>query len=225
MPINPPDALYRLLSWLSPNYPVGAFSYSHGLEAAVEQGSVRDVASLTAWVETVLEHGTGQVDGTLFCEAWRATDAQEWGRLQDVRALGNAFLSTGEFALEARAQGDAFLRATSAAWHADALDRLGGSAVYAVAVAVACAAHGVPMDSGLHAYLHAFAANLVSAGVRLIPLGQTDGQRALAALSDTVSRVRERAAAASPDDLGTSAPLLDLASMQHETQYTRLFRS
>lgn len=219
------DALYRLLSWLSPSYPVGAYSYSHGLEIFVDTGAVTDRDTLIAWVRTVLLNGTGRVDGVLFRDAHAATSEADWGRLGEVRNFGNAFQSTAEFALESRAQGAAFLKATCAAWPADALDRLDGVAVYPVAVAVACAAHGIPVETGLHAYFHGFAANLVSAGVRLVPLGQTDGQRSLAALADVVTMAADSALTLSIDDIGTAAPLLDLASMQHETQYTRLFRS
>ena len=219
------DALYRLLSWLSPSYPVGAFSYSHGLEQAVEQGKVTDADTLVAWVETVLLRGTGRTDGVLFRDAYYATREADWARLEETRRLGDACLSTAEFALEARAQGAAFLRATGAAWPADGLDRLDGEAVYAVAVATACAAHGIPLDAGLEGYFHAFAANLVSAGVRLVPLGQTDGQRALARLAVAVAEAGKNAMKIPTDDIGTAAPLLDLASMHHETQYTRLFRS
>ena len=220
-----PQALYRLLSWLSPSYPVGAFSYSHGLEYAVETGTVGDLDSLTAWTETVLLRGTGRIDGVLFREAYCAVEADDADALDEIRELGNAFQATAEFALESRAQGDAFVRATRSAWPVPALDRLADGAVYPVAVAVGCAGHGIPVEVGLHGYFHAFSANLVSAGVRLIPLGQTDGQRAVAALAAAVERAQQNAMNIPLEDLGAAAPVLDLASMHHETQYTRLFRS
>ena len=216
---------YRLLSWLSPSYPVGAFSYSHGLEYAVETGKVSDTDALVAWLTTVLLSGTGRVDGVLFCEAHRAAASQDRAGLQEIAALGNAFQPTAEFALEARAQGAAFVRATRSAWPSPSLDDIDEDTVYPVAVAVACAAHGISMEDGLHAYFHAFMANLVSAAVRLIPLGQTDGQRAIAMLEDTVAKAAEQSMTIPLDDIGSAAPLIDLASMRHETQYTRLFRS
>jgi urease accessory protein len=92
-------------------------------------------------------------------------------------------------------------------------------------VAVAVAGHGIPLAPALHAYMHAVVANLVSAGVRLIPLGQTDGQRLLAALQDVIEKTCDRALAATLDDLGSAAFRADLASMRHEAQYTRLFRT
>ena len=218
-------ALYRLMSWLSPGYPVGAFAYSHGLEYAAGAGRVTDRDALVAWVETVLLHGTGRVDGVLFREAHRAAGSADWNALDDIATLGNAFQPTAEIALETRAQGDAFLTATQGAWPAPALDRLDSGVVYPVAVGLACAAHGIALEDGLNAYFHAFAANLVSAGVRLIPLGQSDGQAALAALEPGVARAAGQAMVIAIDDLGSAAPLLDLASMHHETQYSRLFRS
>ena len=219
------DALYRLLSWLSPSYPVGAFSYSHGLEHAVETGSVKTAEDVADWVGTVLLHGTGRVDGVLFRESYSAAAVEDWQRLDEIAILGNAFQGTAEFALESRAQGNAFVKATLAAWPADALTRIEDGAVYPVAVAVACAAHEIALETALHGYFHAFAANLVSAAVRLVPLGQTDGQRAIASLAGPVARAQRQALDIPFDDIGSAAPLIDLSSMHHETQYSRLFRS
>lgn len=219
------DALYRLLSWLSPSYPVGAFSYSHGLEHAVETGEVKNADDVIAWVTTVLLQGTGRVDGVLFREAFAATIRGDWRRLDEIAVLGNAFQATSEFALESRAQGNAFVKATLAAWPADALRRIEDGAVYPVAVAVACAAHDIPLETGLHGYFHAFAANLVSAAVRLVPLGQTDGQLAIAALASAVGQAQQQAIDIPFENIGSAAPLIDLSSMHHETQYSRLFRS
>ncbi|MGB0629900.1 MAG: urease accessory protein UreF [Alphaproteobacteria bacterium] len=216
---------YRLLSWLSPGYPVGAFSYSHSLEYAVETGGVSDPESLVGWLTTVLLRGTGRVDGVLFREAHAAVLSSDHERLEDIAELANAFQPTSEFALESRAQGDAFIRATRSAWPSPVLDRLADKAVYPVAVAAACAAHDIAVEDGLHGYFHAFMSNLVSAAVRLIPLGQTDGQLVIAALENTVSQSVEQAKVVPLDDIGSAAPLIDLASIHHETQYTRLFRS
>ena len=216
-------ALYRLLTWLSPGYPVGAFSYSHGLEYAVETGDVAHADDLADWIAAALLDGSGRVDGVLFRESHAAALGRDWDRLNEAARLGRAFQATMELALESRAQGEAFLKCTRSAWPTEALDRLDDEATYPVAVAAACAGHGIPVETALRAWFHAFAANLVSAGMRLIPLGQTDGQRALAALAGTVAEAASRIVPMT--DIGTAAPLLDLASMRHETQYTRLFRS
>jgi urease accessory protein len=224
------DPLYRLLAWLSPAYPIGAFSYSHGVETAVEEGFVKDRASLVAWLETVLTAGTGRVDGALFAAAWRAADAKDWLAFDGIAERAAAWRGTSEMALESRQQGGSFLSITRTAWpHADldaAHERLAGEIALPVAVALAAAAHGIALDMALGGYLHAFTANLISAAVRTVPLGQTDGQRALAGLEAAVRHTVEAALAVSDlDEVGTATPLLDWCSLRHETQYTRLFRS
>lgn len=224
------DPLYRLLAWLSPAYPIGAFSYSHGVETAVEEGFITDRATLVAWLESVLERGTGLVDGALFAAAWRAVNGADWVAFDATAERAAAWRGTSEMALESRQQGGSFLSITRTAWPHPALDaaheRTGGELALPVAVALAAAAHGIALESALGGYLHAFAANLISAAVRTVPLGQTDGQRALAALEPAVRRTAGAAlVAASLDDIGTSTPLLDWCSLRHETQYTRLFRS
>ncbi len=225
-----PDPLYRLLAWLSPAYPIGAFSYSHGIETAVEEGLIKDRVSLVAWLRSVLQHGTGVVDGALFAAAWRAAQAEDWPAFDAVAERAAAWRGTSEMALESRQQGGSFLSMTRTAWPHPSLDavheRLAGELSLAVAVALATAAHGIALERALEGFLHAFTANLISAAVRTVPLGQTDGQIALAALEPAVRQAAEAAITVeSLDEVGTSTPLLDWCSLHHETQYTRLFRS
>lgn len=223
------SALYRLMAWLSPAYPVGAFSYSSGLEWAVESGDVIDAATLRRWLTVVIGEGGGFCDAVLFTHAHAAAAADDGPTLRAVAELAAAFAPTKERHLETTAQGNAFVTATRAAWPCDALDRLAaawdGPVAYPVAVAVAAAGHDIAVEPALLAYLHALAASLISAGVRLIPLGQTDGQRLLAALEPAVAAAARRALATALDDIGGAAFRADLASARHETQYTRLFRS
>jgi urease accessory protein len=225
---------YKLFAWLSPAMPVGAYSYSHGLESAVEAGRVADAADLRAYVETVLRHGTGRQDA-LWLRAAHAAVASgqfEGWSLAGIVEAATALRGSRELALESAAQGQALLAVLRKAWPApelDTLDRLCREArvepPYAVVLGVACAAHRLPLETSLTAFLQAFAANLISAGIRLIPLGQSDGQRLTAALEETVHEVAAAVMAGSLEDLGGAAPLIDLLSMAHETQYTRLFRS
>jgi urease accessory protein len=221
-------ALYRLLAWSSPSYPTGAFSYSHGLEWAVETGAVGNVADLLDYVTAVLSRGGGWIDAVLFVHAWRAAFHPE--ELDAVAELAAAFRGSAETALESRQQGAAFLDVTRKAWPHPLLEgfakrQVGIPMAHCVAVAVACAAHEVALAPALHSYLHAVAANLVSAGARLIPLGQTQAQIAIAQLSAHITEVAGLAVQAELTDLGTAAPAVELCSLQHETQYTRLFRS
>lgn len=224
------DPLYRLLAWLSPAYPIGAFSYSHGVETAVEEGLIRDRTSLVAWLDSVLRRGTGAVDGALFAAGWRAATQADWTSFDAIAERAAAWRGTSEMALESRQQGGSFLSITRAAWPHPALDeihrRLEGELALPVAVALAAALHGIPLELALAGYLHAFTANLISAALRAVPLGQTDGQIALAALETSVDDATRAAVAVdSLDEVGTATPLLDWCSLRHETQYTRLFRS
>ena len=225
------SSLGLLLAWLSPSFPIGSFSYSHGLEWAVEDGTVKDAAGLLAWIAGVLAHGAGRTDAILIAHAFRAASEASGDRLAEIAELALAFQPTRERYLESSAQGAAFLSAVQAAWSAPALDQLAAKATaqgliaYPIAFAVAAAAHGVDLGDAVAAYLQAFVANLVSAGLRAIPLGQTDGQRTLAALLPLIAATATEALAAPLDDLGGAALRADIASMKHETQYTRLFRS
>jgi urease accessory protein len=222
-------ALYRLMAWLSPAYPIGAFSYSGGIEWAVESGDIKDAETLRAWLAVMLGEGGGFCDAVFFVHAHRATAAQDAAALRAVAELAAAFVPSKERFLETTAQGRAFLEATRAAWSCPALARFAaawdGPVALPVAVGVACAGHGIGRDTALHAFLHALVANWISAGVRLIPLGQTDGQRVLAALEEPVAAAATRAFATPLDEVGSAAFRADLAGMRHETQYTRLFRS
>ena len=220
--------LARLMIWLSPAYPVGGYSYSHGLEWTVEAGKVGDAATLGAWIEDVLAHGAGRSDVIFLAEAWRALAAGDIGALEQAAALAAAFSPSAERRLETMAQGTAFLAATLAAWpKADlaALAAEGREVAYPIAVGAAAAVHGLPLVGTAQAFAQAFAANLVSAGVRLIPLGQSDGLRVLARMEPLIPRVVAAALACTLDDIGGAAIAADIASMRHETQYTRLFRS
>jgi urease accessory protein len=226
------NGLYRLLAWLSPAFPVGGFSYSHALEAAVEAGIVRDRASLCGYVTAALEQGAGRSDAMLFAAVHSAVTAKDedvfiWAAERTAAMRGSA-----ELALECNAQGAAFMSTVAATWPrlpiqrwAELLRERDIAAAYPVAVAISAAASGIALRPALIAFLQAFSSALVTAGVKLIPLGQTDGQRIVAELEPVVERAADGAPQRPLDDLGAAAPMIDLLSMRHETQYTRLFRS
>jgi len=230
-PISDP-ALYRLMTWLSPGFPVGGYTYSHGIEYAVEAGLVGDRESLSRWIAGILLYGSGRVDGVFVGAAWSAVTAGNADALAWVAERAEVFRGTAETAVESLAQGKAFLDAVRSAWPHPGLDDwirelelIGRSPTYPVAVGVAAALAGVPRRPAVTGYLHGFAANLVSAGVRLVPLGQSDGLRAISALEESVGAAADRALEGDLDDIGTATFMVDWTSMQHETQYTRLFRS
>jgi urease accessory protein len=217
------------MAWLSPSYPVGAFSYSSGIEWAVESGDITNAETLKRWLTVIVNEGGGFCDAVFFVYAHRAASQGDAAALREVAELAAAFAPSKERHLETTAQGRAFIDATRAAWSCAALDMLAqawdGPVAYPIAVGVAAAGHAIAAKAALHAYLHAVTANLISAGVRLIPLGQTDGQRLLAAFEPVVAATAARALSTSLDQAGGAAFRADLASMLHETQYTRLFRS
>jgi urease accessory protein len=217
------------MAWLSPAYPVGAFSYSGGLEWAVEAGDVRDAESLQRWLAVVIGAGGGFCDAVFLVHAHQAVTGGDDAALRAIAELAAAYTPSKERHLETTAQGRAFLDATRAAWPCAALDRLlsvwDGPMAYPVAVGVAAAGHGIALEPCVAAYLQAVAANLASAGVRLVPLGQTAGQRLLAALEQVITATALAAVATPLDEVGGAAFRADLAAMRHETQYTRLFRS
>jgi urease accessory protein len=222
-------ALYRLMTWLSPAFPVGAFSYSSGIEWAVEAGDIVDAASLRDWLVAMLADGSGFCDGVFLAHAYRAVSSNDSAALREVAELAAAFVPSRERQLETTAQGRAFIDIARSAWNCDGLDRMiadcDGAIVYPVAVGLVSAAHAIPLAPTLHAFFHALASNWISSGARLIPLGQTDSQRVLASLEPDVAATGNRVLQATLDDLGSATFRADLASMRHESQYTRLFRS
>jgi urease accessory protein len=217
------------MAWLSPAYPVGAFSYSGGIEWAVEAGDIKDAETLRGWLAMLLTQGGGFCDAVFFVHVHRAAQNGDDKALRALAEFAAALAPSKERHLETTAQGAAFVEATRAAWPCAALGQLrelwDGPLAYPVAVAAAAAGHGIALAPALAAYLQAIAANWVSAGVRLIPLGQTQGQRVLAVLEPVVAATAQRALITALDDIGAAVFRADLAGARHETQYTRLFRS
>jgi urease accessory protein len=219
----------RLMAWLSPTYPVGAYAYSHGLEWAVEAGDVRDAATLAEWLADVLERGAARNDMILLGEAHRAASAGDPAALSAVNDLALALAPSRELHLETSQQGRSFLDATGAAWPCPALEALAqalpGAVAYPVALGLAAGAHGMARGPLTAAYGLAFIQNLVSAALRVAPIGQSAGMRVIAALGPRIAALAESLGQASLDDLGAATLRLDLGSFRHETQYSRIFRS
>ena len=219
----------RLMAWLSPTYPVGAYAYSHGLEWAVETGDVADEAGIGGWLGDVMEHGAGRNDLILAAQAHRAAAAGTMPELAAINDLALALAPSRELHLETSQQGRSFLDATLVAWPCPPLDTvaeaLSGAVAYPVAVGAAAAAHGMDRPALLAAYGLAFVQNLVSAALRAAPIGQAAGTRIIASLSPRIAALAEAAESCGLDDLGSSTLRLDLGSFRHETQYSRIFRS
>ena len=224
-------ALYRLMTWLSPSFPVGAFSYSSGIEWAVEAGDITDAASLRDWLAAMLGDGSGLLRrGVSGAGASRRIRAGRRPALREIAELAAAFVPSRERQLETSTQGRAFIEIARSAWACDGLDGM----VAACGGRDRLSHRRRPRQRGAcHTAWRRrcmpscmrVVSNWISAGARLVPLGQTDSQRILASLEADVVATAKRALEASLDDLGSATFRADLASLRHETQYTRLFRS
>jgi len=216
------QALLRLTAWLSPAFPVGSFAYSGGLERAVADGLVTDAASLAAWIGTLIGHGSVWTDAVLLAESHRWQEEPE--RLAEIAALAEALAGSRERHQETMLLGEAFL-AAARAWPDGVFERLPDKAAYPVAVGAVTGAHGIGAEKALAVFLHAYASQAVSSGIRLGVTGQKDGVAVLAGLEESITEVARRAAVSSLDDLGSATVQADIAGLRHETQATRLFRS
>jgi urease accessory protein len=227
-----PLALLRQQCWLSPAFPTGSYSYSHGIEWAVEAGHIHDRKSLVDWLESDLCYGSGRNEAIFFIEAWRSVIDDDREKLREIAELAAAFRGTSEFALETSQQATACLSTLRRVWPDPLIERLSEllselrvSPTLSVVLGVRTATQSIPATFALPAFLQSYLANLATAAVRLIPLGQTDGQLAMAELEPAVLAVAAQSEGATIHDLGSAAFMVDFASAAHETQYTRLFRS
>ncbi len=210
-------AHHKLMAWLSPSYPIGAYSYSHGLEYAIDAGDVTDAESLRKWLSDVLRYGAGRNDAIILKEAYNAPDKDA---LQEVSDLAIALSASAERHLETTAQGAAFSKVTSAVSGMDLPPM-----PLPVALGAAAAREGIELSDVLPLYLHSFAANIITAAVRFIPLGQTEGQQVLASLFDLFETVTNEVNVSGMNDLGSICFLSDISAMKHEDMTTRIFRT
>ncbi|MEP2716599.1 urease accessory UreF family protein [Pseudophaeobacter sp.] len=209
--------ILTLSQWLSPAYPVGAFAYSHGLEAAADHGWVTDGTSLEAWLTELLKKGSGWCDSLFLAAAWRARDGEA---LAAIDASARAFAASKERLFETCQQGASFGRVTQTLW-GGALSGL----TYPVALGAASAANALPLELTQGMYLQGFLSNLIAAGQRLLPVGQTEGQQILQRLSARLPEVAAQTSDGDLDQLSATAFLADIAAMKHETQRSRIFRT
>ena len=226
------QGMLRLHSWLSPTFPVGAFSYSHALEWAIQTGQICDRESLLDWLEADLRFGSGRNEAIFFVEAWRSARLEQMERLFELSELAAAFRSTAEFSLEASQQAMAYVAMLSGVWPDRVLTSLSGALHAAsippsvsVVLGVRMARQAVDLNLALPIFLQCYFSNLVTIGMRLVPLGQSDGQLAIAVLEEAILTIAAQAHTATVEDLGSTAFIIDLASSSHETQQPRLFRT
>ncbi len=209
--------ILTLTQWLSPAYPVGGFAYSHGLEAAIDEGAVTSSQDTEAWISDVLEHGSGWNDAVFVVAAYNAQSKDE---LTNVDVIARAFCASSERLMETKLLGQAFGTVTGDVWELD-LSQFS----YPVSIGQAASLQNLPILLTTKMFLQAFASNLVACATRLVPLGQTDAQRLIRTLTPLCERIALSAQEADLDQLSSTAFLSDIASMKHETQYSRIFRT
>ncbi|MCL4166338.1 UNVERIFIED_CONTAM: hypothetical protein GTU68_002397 [Idotea baltica] len=208
--------ILTLSQLLSPTFPVGSFAYSHGLETAINDGAISCAVTLEAWLLDLLQFGGARSDAVLLNIAYDARD--DAAHMIDAQA--RAYAGTAERLRETDLQGAAFCETVQAVWGID-LGRL----CYPIAVGRVAATLKLDPDLATAMYLQAFTGNLVAAAMRLVPLGQVDGQKVQTALKPHCVAIAQDCVGATLDDLHSCAWASDIASMRHETQYSRVFRS
>ena len=213
-PLSTDAALLTLAQWFSPAFPVGAFSFSHGLDWLVSTGTLADGGDVERWIFHVMTQGNGRTDLILLAHAWRG-DAPG-----DLDTLARALAPSAERVTETVEQGGSFTRAVNAGWGLDL-----PTCAYPVAVGAAARACGLPLAPTARLYLHAFAGALTSAATRAVPLGQTEAQAILRNMCPVIDRLCDEALDLPLDAIGSAAFAADIASMNHETQYSRMFRT
>jgi urease accessory protein len=222
-------SLLSLLQLASPALPVGGYSYSEGLEMLVERGIVNSADTLQDWMDWELQSGAISLDGAVMVRVLNAAYVGNWEKVHEWNHWSSASRETEELREQSWQMGNALLRLLMALWPVE--DRLEITALgeeecnFAVAFGIAASYWQIPPDVALLGYLQSWAGNFIGAGVKLIPLGQTAGQQLLFNLQPNLVTAVETILRVEDDDLSSCTWGLSLASMQHETQYSRLFRS
>lgn len=234
-------ALYQLMTWFSPSYPIGSFSYSHGIEYATENHIIFDMQSLIIWISGIIQYGTGRNDAMLFKASYEFFDSSDLAIIKKknnkeiidyIIVLSNVLKSSPEFWQESTRQGEAAIKILLATYNPaniyflqQRLNKINRLPTIAVVFGSASANYKIPLNIALTAYLHSFVSNLVVAAIKLVPLGHTDGQNAMLILEKIIKQTVDIAIKSQLEEIGSATPMVDWTSVQHETQYSRLFQS
>lgn len=226
------SAFFRLQQLISPSLPIGAFTYSQGMEWAVECGWIKDADDVYVWLDGLLESSVGALELPVLARLYHASQQQDHNAFSHWADTLLAWRETSELRAEECQRGQALTMVLdklpdAAGWpelqetqwrDALAQTQLAG-------FALACARWHVDLEQALNGYLWSWLENMVIVAVKLIPLGQSDGQRVLYRFSDQLAAITKQAMGLADDDIGSSSPAMAIASSLHETQYCRLFRS
>jgi urease accessory protein len=214
MSLHIEEQFLKIQQWMSPSFPIGSFAYSHGLEWAIETGRIFDANSLNEWLKTLLENGSAKTDAILVALAYQSEE------YEDLNRLATALCPSSERISETRLQGSAFCQILVDVWGTDLSDL-----VLPIALGQAAKKHEIDLHLTVSSYLQAFCSNLISVAVRLVPLGQTSGQKVLRNLTPKIAEATHHALCAHQDDLWSNCFISDVASMRHETQNPRIFKT
>ena len=203
-----------VMQWMSPAFPIGAFAYSHGLEWAIDKDHVSNGEKLQKWITDLLEYGSLRTDAIFISLILRGHDVRK------MNELSMALCPAGERLLETKLQGSAFAKVIEDVWQQDI-----GELSLPIAVALAAKNLSIEQNLILPAYLHAFCSNLISAAIRLTPVGQTEGQRIMLELYTTISDLVQTASESEIDDLNSACFFSDVSAMEHEYLQPRIFKT
>ena len=202
-----------LQAWFSPAFPTGAFSYSHGMESAIHDGLITDAESLKNWIAFLLSHGSGRNDGLFLKAAYEG--------VAEANALCLALCSSKERFCETTELGQAFIRVVKASYGV----KLPDQAAYPIAVGKAAQEFNLDLTLTIQSYLQAFASNLISVGIRTIPIGQQAGQACLVQLYPVIEKITKKIKIATLDELGSATFVSDLMAIKHEKSAPRIYRT
>lgn len=222
-----PFALLHLLQLASSALPVGAYSYSEGIEALVEAGSLTNGTALETWMIQELQFGAIRIEAAMMVRSYKACQSNDWQQVSDWNHWLSAARETEELRLQSLQMGRSLVRLLHGLQVLEQQSAFlqGDGCHFAIAFALAAVRWQIGLQPALLGYLHSWATNLVNAGVKLIPLGQTAGQQLLLKLQPVIQQTVQTVLTLPDEDLGSCSWGLSLASMKHETQYSRLFRS
>lgn len=208
------EASAVLAQWFSPAFPIGSFAYSHGLEAAIDAGQIKNGGDLHAWLSEVLRFGAGQVDAIFIQLAAQSND------VKTLNQTARAYAPSKERLLEMDAQGAAFAGLLRDVWQIKIED-----AAFAIVIGQGARALNLPVELTIRHALISFTANLIAAAQRLAPIGQSEGQKIHLSLAPIIAQIAKSAIGKTTRDISSTALMSDMYSMRHETQYSRIFRS
>ena len=201
-----------LLSWFSPNFPIGSYNFSHGLEAAIEMNYIRDIVSLENWINYLINCGSAKTDSILLSNSYKG---------RNINELAFALCPSKERWIETKQLGNAFCKNITENWSFN----IGNNLAYPVALGKAGAFFKIPLEQLLITFMQSFVSNLINVGIKHIPLGQSDGQKILVNQLPNIRKLALKYKKCEIDDIGTSAFISDLTSMYHETLNNRIYQT